>query len=747
MLRSALVANLLLSLLVATGGLLPSSQAKTPTSETATKTTSSRFEKLQNSALKKSFAQALALRDNGEYVAAIDALNSLIRLNYHSPQIFFERGLCNYRLGRHKDALADFNKTIELDDKYEDAYIWLVRTKVSDNCRYDGKSDWTALTADLNKFKQKLSGSQPFILECSLTYRITGKLEQATALSAQAVAAHPENIDFRRERAYCLAEKDDALRKAAVSYLNKQIAKNLKPSANDYYLRALLNRNNKNIAAVRQDYQKALSLAPLRKDIRIDAASFEYGITQDYDRSLKLLQNFPADSFDQDTLNALWLRAHIKEQQKNYREATADYTKLIALYRNPIYIIHRAQNLIANKQWQEAATDIKSYLDTKPDDTQALSLLYRVQMALGQNTEALASLDKAMAVLNRSPKSSKPAESFLEERAELYVKIKEPENAIRDLQLGTKLYPNNAHFWHRLGQFLSTKNQNEQALDCFNRALKIDPKLKSIYYTKATTYITMGQVDNAIRNFKIYSGYYPQAKEAFMEFATMLAMCKRCRETLQITSAILRLDPNFIEARNLRINCLYAMDESKKADAELHELKSLKNLNALGYCQRGNLLELMHQYDEARSDYQRAINMGNYEVYAHLISLLLRRNEVSEAMKEAQEWQRKAPQSSMALAYLGQCYNHKHDYPHALRFLNKSIELNPNNVDIYLWRADLYLKLKDSRQSLKDVNRTLQMAPNSTLGYKLRATIYRDFLHQNDLAKQDLATLKKLDPE
>lgn len=79
--------------------------------------------------------------------------------------------------------------------------------------------------------------------------------------------------------------------------------------------------------------------------------------------------------------------------------------------------------------------------------------------------------------------------------------------------------------------------------------------------------------------------------------------------------------------------------------------------------------------------------------------------------------------------------------------MDQAIELNPNELKTYYSRAEININLRDGKSALEDINKVLQMDPRSITGYKLRATIYRDLLHQSDLARQDLNMLKKLDPE
>lgn len=64
--------------------------------------------------VKQLFSIAQQHFDRGEYKKAIDVYNQILERDSVNQLAFFERGQCNYYIGRHEEAIADYNKIISL---------------------------------------------------------------------------------------------------------------------------------------------------------------------------------------------------------------------------------------------------------------------------------------------------------------------------------------------------------------------------------------------------------------------------------------------------------------------------------------------------------------------------------------------------------------------------------------------------------------------------------------------------------
>ncbi len=59
-----------------------------------------------------------------------------------------------------------------------------------------------------------------------------------------------------------------------------------------------------------------------------------------------------------------------------------------------------------------------------------------------------------------------------------------------------------------------------------------------------------------------------------------------------------------------------------------------------------------------------------------------------------------------------------------LKFYNMAIKLNPNFVDAYFNRADLYKELKEYHKAIQDYNKILELDPKDKDCYNNRAIVY-----------------------
>lgn len=64
-----------------------------------------------------------------------------------------------------------------------------------------------------------------------------------------------------------------------------------------------------------------------------------------------------------------------------------------------------------------------------------------------------------------------------------------------------------------------------------------------------------------------------------------------------------------------------------------------------------------------------------------------------------------------AYSVLSEIYEYKKDLQNALTFINKSINLEPDNIEFYLIRAQLYAKMKEFSKSRQDYDKVVELCP------------------------------------
>ena len=64
----------------------------------------------------------VAKNDLGNYIGAISDFNKAIEINPNYAEAYYNRGVAKDYLGDYKGVFVDFNKTIEINTKYAEAY-------------------------------------------------------------------------------------------------------------------------------------------------------------------------------------------------------------------------------------------------------------------------------------------------------------------------------------------------------------------------------------------------------------------------------------------------------------------------------------------------------------------------------------------------------------------------------------------------------------------------------------------------
>jgi tetratricopeptide (TPR) repeat protein len=140
-----------------------------------------------------------------------------------------------------------------------------------------------------------------------------------------------------------------------------------------------------------------------------------------------------------------------------------------------------------------------------------------------------------------------------------------------------------------------------------------------------------------------------------------------------------------------------------------------------------------------------------YGVLSVLIVILgvtaFKRNDVWRT--ELSLWQdvvAKSPNKSRPNANIGKAYLELRDYPNALRYLDRAIELNPKDNRAITNRGSVYFALHNYDKALENYNQAMAIDPNYFGTFINRGLLYME-TGQLELAKQDFDRAVAMDPK
>ena len=163
----------------------------------------------------------------------------------------------------------------------------------------------------------------------------------------------------------------------------------------------------------------------------------------------------------------------------HFPEAEAYFTACISL--RPDYWVNwfrRAVTLEKRGELKAAEDDLDTGLKLKPDDARALYERGVLANRMGRNPEAVAWLDRAVA-------TGKPLSRTFLARGQIKNLLGDTDGGARDIAKGFELPPADEMDWVARGVAHMRMNKNREAIDDFDEALKINPRVEFALLNKA----------------------------------------------------------------------------------------------------------------------------------------------------------------------------------------------------------------------------------------------------------------------
>ncbi len=171
-----------------------------------------------------------------------------------------------------------------------------------------------------------------------------------------------------------------------------------------------------------------------------------------------------------------------------------------------------------------------------------------------------------------------------------------------------------AEEWHNRGNELNDSDRYEEAINCFNKALEINPKFQDALVEMGKALTVLDRKEEAINCFDKALEIDPSCVETLAEVGLALAILGRYDESNNCFDKAIKIDPNnyFIWLKKgIKLNNLGRYDESNKCFDKSLERNPFQDYDI--WYLKGNVLINLGKYLEAIKCFDKAlvINKGN----------------------------------------------------------------------------------------------------------------------------------------
>ncbi len=199
--------------------------------------------------------------------------------------------------------------------------------------------------------------------------------------------------------------------------------------------------------------------------------------------------------------------------------------------------------------------------------------------------------------------------------------------------------PGNARAHVALGNSLAMRNEVEEAIASYRRALAIRNDLPESHVNLGTALSQKGMLDEAISSFRESVRLDPDLAKAHYNLGNALGRQGKVDEAIQSYRECLRIQPRYAEAHCNLGNAISRLGDFEEAMKEYREALRLNPQMANCHNNLGHVLRQLGRIDEAVAEFLEAIRLQpNYaNAYVNLAAAHFDRGQLEDAAKHAQE--------------------------------------------------------------------------------------------------------------
>ena len=290
-------------------------------------------------------------------------------------------------------------------------------------------------------------------------------------------------------------------------------------------------------------------------------------------------------------------------------------------------------------------------------------------------------------------------------------------NAISNFDTAIRINPQDAQNYYFRGLSYSGLNDLEHSIQDYDQALQINPQYADAYFYRGIDYHNSGDLQKAIENYNSAIQINPQYKEAYADLGLAYFALNDYQSAIQYYNQALQIDSQYKEGYLYRALAYASLKDYKQAIKDYDQAIQVDPKYVDAYFNRGNAYNELGEYDYAIKDFEITIsftpddsNLLNNTAYL----MALHDSDLQKALEYVNKAIELQPDNSNFLDTQGIVYYKTGEYEKALIIFNYVINEKQLSYSYY-GRGLTYEALGDRNKAISDLKAFLAEYPNDTL--------------------------------
>jgi tetratricopeptide (TPR) repeat protein len=261
------------------------------------------------------------------------------------------------------------------------------------------------------------------------------------------------------------------------------------------------------------------------------------------------------------------------------------------------------------------------------------------------------------------------------------------------------------------GRALFAEGKLEDAIDHYNKAIRITPDYAYVYNSRGAAYAKLGQYQLAFEDFNKAIRLKPDYAESYYNKGIAYTDLGQYQPAIENFNKTILLKPNYADAYNNRGALYSKLGQYQLAIENYNQIIRLKPDDADAYFNRGKVYFELGQHQSAIENYNEAIRLNREYIYAYNSrgNVYVELGQRQRAIESYNEAIRLKPDFAIAYNNRGTAYNELGQYKLAIDDFNKAISLDENYADAYSNRASVYFNQGNKKLSCYDAQKACDL--------------------------------------
>ncbi len=283
-----------------------------------------------------------------------------------------------------------------------------------------------------------------------------------------------------------------------------------------------------------------------------------------------------------------------------------------------------------------------------------------------------------------------------------YENLNMPDSAEIVYRIGTEKYPEKTHYWRSLGYYLAAKNENQEAIKCYRKAVELDGTKLSDYQQLGNLLIKDDQPEEALPVWEKVLELDPGNEEAQKIIGQIYELLGMTDDAIDSWKETVKTDPGNTQILFRLSEKLFKLQEFEESIKYFNMLVEQKPDDVYSLELLGNAYQNIEKYRDAISTYEKVLAL--------------------------------APDNKKVICEMATCYKELGQYQKARSVVNQALRVDAEYGLAYIVRGEIYEATADACINTRD-KKTLKF--DDRLVYEMAYNEYQKALQ--DIQYADLA--------